>query len=122
MFIYRGEFALRDVLDGTSNTIGVFEDMHYNGYNGTVLDFTAYWDSAWISPLGAVGNLRNPMNNKNPGLEPINDCRCHGWSSHHPGGANAVLVDGSVRFFSETIDHFIQYCLATRAGGETFSF
>jgi prepilin-type processing-associated H-X9-DG protein len=62
-------------------------------------------------------------------------------SSYHPGGANAVMTDGSVRFFSETIDcgptpstvtSFAGYtdsasprgvwgALGTRAGGESKS-
>ncbi|MFH1920064.1 MAG: H-X9-DG-CTERM domain-containing protein, partial [Planctomycetota bacterium] len=44
-----------------------------------------------------------------------------GWSSNHPGGAQAVLADGSARFFSETMDHYVRYSLATRVGGEVVS-
>jgi prepilin-type processing-associated H-X9-DG protein len=71
-----------------------------------------------MSPLAAVGTLRNPIGGKNAAWFPSGDCRCHPWSSNHAGGANAVLCDGSVRFFSETLDHFVQYALATRAGSE----
>lgn len=38
--------------------------------------------------------------------------------SYHPGGVNSALVDGSVRYFSETIDLAAWRALATRDGGE----
>jgi prepilin-type N-terminal cleavage/methylation domain-containing protein/prepilin-type processing-associated H-X9-DG protein len=38
--------------------------------------------------------------------------------SYHPGGVNAALVDGSVRFFSDTINLAAWRGLATRHGGE----
>lgn len=41
-----------------------------------------------------------------------------GFSSFHPRGCNFMLADGSVRFFSETIDRVLLLALTTRAGGE----
>jgi hypothetical protein len=38
--------------------------------------------------------------------------------SHHPGGAQAALTDGSGRFVAEAIDIFVWRALATRDGGE----
>ncbi len=38
--------------------------------------------------------------------------------SHHPGGSNHALADGSVRFISETIDYDTYQHLGTRKGGE----
>ena len=40
------------------------------------------------------------------------------FGSHHPGGANFALADGSVRFVPETIDFTVLGDLATIAGGE----
>lgn len=120
-FKYHGGWRLADVLDGTSNTIAVFEDMHFQGGNATNVPFNrnACDDSAWMSPLAAVNSLRNPINNKNKAwLQGVGDRRCHGMSSNHPGGALAVRADGSVGFVSETISHITRYALATRAGGE----
>jgi prepilin-type processing-associated H-X9-DG protein len=37
----------------------------------------------------------------------------------HRGGAPVCLVDGSVRFLSESVDFRVLGRLATRAGGET---
>jgi prepilin-type N-terminal cleavage/methylation domain-containing protein len=121
VFTFQSAYRLADISDGTSNTIGVFEDYHWRGGNGISHDRKISADGAWISPLSAVDNLRNPMNNKNPAwLQGAGDVRCHGWSSNHPGGAQAMLCDASVSFFSESMDHWIRYCLATRNGGEAF--
>jgi prepilin-type processing-associated H-X9-DG protein len=42
-------------------------------------------------------------------------------SSVHPGGFNGALADGSVRFFSNTIDPYILNALGTRDGDEPIS-
>ncbi len=54
------------------------------------------------------------------------DCIIHftfspGWvaaRSRHPGGVNVALVDGSVRFVSDSIDLAVWRSLSTRNGGE----
>ncbi len=40
------------------------------------------------------------------------------WFSFHSGGANAVLGDGSTRFFSENLNLRTLYSLQTRDNGE----
>ena len=42
----------------------------------------------------------------------------HCFYSFHEGGANFAFVDGSVRFFAETMDLYTLAILVTRAGGE----
>ncbi len=42
--------------------------------------------------------------------------------SKHPGGVMTALADGSVRFFSNTVDIAVWRGVATRAGGESVSF
>ncbi len=56
---------------------------------------------------------------------PINSPSCNDlpWygiaaGSLHPGGANCLKLDGSVRFIRETIDPDIWYSHGTRSGGE----
>jgi len=41
--------------------------------------------------------------------------------SQHPGGVNAVLGDGSVQFYSDSIDRSVWWALGSRNGGETIS-
>jgi prepilin-type N-terminal cleavage/methylation domain-containing protein/prepilin-type processing-associated H-X9-DG protein len=43
-------------------------------------------------------------------------------SSYHPGGVNAVLMDGSVRFFTNGIAVKVWRAIATRSGGEVVQF
>ena len=44
-----------------------------------------------------------------------------GSRSRHPGGVNALLCDGSVRFFKDTISLATWQALSTRAGNEVTS-
>ena len=39
--------------------------------------------------------------------------------SYHPGGVNAILMDGSGRYVADTIDRAVWRALGTRAGGAT---
>ena len=48
----------------------------------------------------------------------------YGWRaarSNHPGGVNGLLADGSVGFYSDSIDLRVWQALATRAGNEPVS-
>ena len=121
IFFFRGSVGIRDILDGTSNTVMVFEAMHWKGVdpnNANAQFDVAHTDDAnWASALGAVGNLRNPINNRQ--YTGHNDIRCWSMSSQHTGGAQALLADGSVRFLSENIDNVTRYNLACRADGDS---
>jgi len=122
VFKYMGSSRLADIVDGTANTVAVFEDMHWRGGNGASFDEKPCDDASWMSALGAINSMRNPMNNKNPAWQQgAGDRRCHAWSSYHPGGAQAVLADGTVQFFDENIDHAVRYKLAVRNDGLAFS-
>lgn len=39
-------------------------------------------------------------------------------NSHHPGGVNALMADGGVRFVKDSIELRVWWSLGTRAGGE----
>ena len=119
VFKYWGSIKMSDVLDGTSHTVLAFEDMHWKGHRPTTtrLDKTETDDSAWMCPLGATNVMRNPLNGLNPAWDQWNDRRCHGWSSNHSAGAQAVLCDGAVAYYPETIEHITRYSLAVRNDG-----
>ena len=42
-------------------------------------------------------------------------------SSYHPGGVNAAMGDGSVKFFKDSVTSSVWMALSTRAGGEVIS-
>jgi len=53
--------------------------------------------------------------NGGPTLSAINS------RSHHPGGVNVLLGDGSVRFIKSSTDGMVWRALGTSAGGEVVS-
>lgn len=120
IFKYTGVTGIRDCTDGTTNTVAVFENMHFRGGNQAVFDKRVSSYSAWVNPLAAIHTLRNPINNENPvWMQGANDLRCEAPSSYHEGGIQVTLGDGSVRFMSENIDHGTRYKLAVRNDGLT---
>ena len=42
-------------------------------------------------------------------------------SSNHPGGANILMADGSVRFIKDSVSRLTWWALGTRNGGEVIS-
>ncbi len=95
--------GLRDVTDGTSNTLLIGERAWELGGTrlqaaviyGTNGDSENHNDQGLVYVMGA-------------GRYPINDncANCgRGFSSLHSGGAQFALTDGSVVFISENIDH-----------------
>ena len=115
-----GPRKLSDIVDGLSQTIALFEDMHWRGGNGATFNYDSARDAAWINPNAVVQSLRNPLNNTNSAWQgDVNQELCHGWSSNHPGGAFAARADGSVSYYNESMDHFVRYCLATARGRES---
>lgn len=94
-FGYNRKLRFRDVQDGTSNTVGVSEaSKNYSswGQGGT----------ATIRSLTKKPYINGP----------------DGIGSPFPGGANMMLLDGSVRFVSENIDPSVMEALVTIRGGE----
>ena len=39
-------------------------------------------------------------------------------TSHHDGGVNVLMCDGSVTFVSDSVDRRIWWAMGTRSGGE----
>ncbi len=84
---------LRQVIDGTSKTMMVGEDLPSHD-----------WHTMWSFSNGDSSSTYAPLNYtlNNPDPEQWWDMR--GFRSHHPGGANFAMADGSVHFIQEDID------------------
>jgi prepilin-type processing-associated H-X9-DG protein len=95
-----------DVLDGLSNTLLV-------GEHGSRLEH-----STWVGAVpGAHRNMARVVSSASrvPNHVPSDLADFGGF---HPGGANFVLCDGSVRMINDQIDLAVFQALATRAGGD----
>jgi len=106
---YGKSFRLDDCLDGTSNTIMA----------GETLPDHCGWNGAYASNF-PVSGTSIPLN-----IMEKDTCsnwyRVCGYKSKHPGGANFLMGDASVRFFPESIDYRLYNALGTRDGGEVAS-
>jgi prepilin-type N-terminal cleavage/methylation domain-containing protein/prepilin-type processing-associated H-X9-DG protein len=119
---------LASVTDGTSNTLMV----------GEVLPSRAADSNLWMTNGGTAG-MTVPLgwhSNTFPADDPLClfnfegitapvGCRfsaaAKGFASMHPGGANFLFADGSVRFLKNSIS-LVTYCaLGSRNGGEIVS-
>jgi hypothetical protein len=109
MFVLRAsKIGIRDVTDGTSNTLFVGEDKISRG--------PGQWDiQHWMDPMSMTTTVRGV----NHAGDPVaNGYYAQGFGSYHVGGAQFLLVDGTVRFLSENMN-IITFCnLGTKAGSE----
>ena len=96
IFGYDRTTKMRDITDGTSNTIMVSD---------VVAKDRGPWAQGGPSTIRAL--TTKPYVNGPDGI-----------GSPHAGGFHVLLADGSVRFVSQNIDQDTLESLATRAGGE----
>jgi prepilin-type N-terminal cleavage/methylation domain-containing protein/prepilin-type processing-associated H-X9-DG protein len=127
--------GLRDITDGTSNTFLAGESspnmngslMWVNGdgtYASTVvpLNWKSELKDGAIDPTdGTTCNL-GQLNNFSQALHCWrNQTVNYGFKSYHPGGANFLMGDGTVRFIKQSINPRMYNALGTRARGEVIS-
>ncbi|MCA9013133.1 MAG: DUF1559 domain-containing protein, partial [Planctomycetaceae bacterium] len=104
-FFANSHVKIRDIIDGTSNTIAIGERVYqYPGNAGTPV-----YAAAWIGCGRADKETRCARQLFFAPEKPINGGGRSNTtlSSVHAGGVQVTLFDGSVRFVSENIDHHI---------------
>jgi len=114
-----GKTSLRDITDGTSNTLltgeaawNIPDYLFTSGpCGGQVRWGFTYWSSPY--PLATAFTTMAPFNPKKGGFAVLSRFR-----SEHVGGAQFTLADGSVRFVSENVSQSILDSAGTRGGGE----
>lgn len=145
--------SVTDVVDGTSNTAafgerppspeGTYSDLYYGWWDFPTLQDTRtpVRPSTALAPVFALpgvfayGSFYTTEHNgppcPNPGqfgpASTTNQCAFNSVSSFHPGGANFLFGDGSVRFLTYSVNQFMRgyvppttllEALITRDGGE----
>ena len=103
---------IRDVTDGTSNTLMVGEEKLDKDPNRGGLLQGGF--SFWLEPY-SLGSSVWGINSSRPLQYTY---YAQGWGSHHPGGCHFLLADGSVSFVIETVNLWMLSYLGTKAGGE----
>ena len=132
-FSFNKAYDMAHVIDGTSNTLCMAEvqvnpiPIGYKGNYGCIIfsngcGFTTFNgpNTTSSTDYGRAAWLPDDFNPRHPN---------HGYNywgsatfpakSHHSGGVNASYVDGSVRFFSDTIELQLWRSLSTAGGGES---
>lgn len=111
---------IRDITDGTSNTIMMGESRpscndHLAG---------GWFHANAVFALATTAPINYKTCRNEPGYQPDS---CNAWNvwqtsmgfkSNHEGGAQLVLADGSVRFISENIDYMTFQRLGDRRDGQ----
>lgn len=114
--------GMKDAVDGTSNIIMV----------GEVLPAchdhrTGWWNSngmgnahaSTVAPINEFNTCERSTRISDPACVANNNWNYSwGFKSKHVGGAHFLLVDGSVQFLSENIDHVTYQRLGGRADGQ----
>lgn len=105
LFWRQSKMGMRDITDGTSNTIA-FGERSWQLNNPAGLPFNC--NAAVVFGTSHNNEQLTIRQNLGAGSVAINmpSSQCiYGFSSRHPGGAQFALADGSVRFISDTINH-----------------
>ncbi|MEZ6132201.1 MAG: DUF1559 domain-containing protein [Planctomycetaceae bacterium] len=119
---------IRDVLDGTSNTIMIAEQSADVNVAGTIKNLSSNYYGGWSGQAGGIATdntgrphwgagttcLRYPINHGLGTTNPVTAASIPGadntWdfntiiNSYHTGGIQVGLGDGSIRFISENLD------------------
>jgi len=130
--------GIRDAMDGTSSTVVLSEliagpsgssDFRGMWYNDFGCQYTHHKTPNSLIPDGfwrVVGGppyCQTSLKPKAPcaGTSPSWDTEDYAARSYHPGGVQATLADGSVRFFKDTINLSVWQALASINAGEVLS-
>jgi len=134
-----GKIRMASITDGTSNTMMVSEcgskPIGYNGFRQIyrsevdglpvdgVIEPVSSGGGAWADHFtySSLAGAQGRLNGVRGGTCMVNCTSNNEIYSFHPGGANALFVDGSVHFLKDVATVQLIASLVTRAGGEIIS-
>jgi prepilin-type N-terminal cleavage/methylation domain-containing protein/prepilin-type processing-associated H-X9-DG protein len=124
----RGSLRLTDVSDGTSNTLlfsEVIKSPSAEDLRGAIFWGWSTGFETYLGPNDARADRINPGDGRCvdplPGMPPcvtVADGTTLAARSRHPGGVNAAMCDGGVRFVPNGISLDVWRALSTAQGGE----
>ena len=127
MFSYYGVFTrIRDVTDGTSNTITMGE-VRADCYSRAHQTYGWWFSNSMGNAHAGTVTPINEFNTCTMAPKKISNPACTdggeynyswGFKSFHVGGVNMLITDGTVRFLSENIDHWNYQRLGGKADGQ----
>lgn len=134
VFGNNSRFKLRDITDGSSNTVMLSEVKYrlQGGNSGGDIRGTWAYGSMGSNIFSTQTGPNSSENDAIWGCRHTPEMPCGGsttgggsyqnlWAaarSYHVGGVQGSLADGSTRFFSDNIDLGVWNALGTRGGGE----
>jgi prepilin-type N-terminal cleavage/methylation domain-containing protein/prepilin-type processing-associated H-X9-DG protein len=128
MFYRNASVNLASVTDGTSQTFMVGErsqNLSRGTWTGAVTNaavpLVALQAEAGLDPEGGGALVLSHTGEGHGPNSPSGLAHGDQYWSLHPGGANFLFADGSVRFIKEQVGFTIFQALATRRGGEVLS-
>jgi len=129
IFKNNGNNGLRDVTDGSSNTLCMGEILwvdHSNNHPGNGQGGKPPWSAGVATFIGfsTSGGINANWPCRGPQTTSASNATCGSGrpaalQSPHEGGAFVLLADGAVRFLSENLSQITLDSLSTRATGET---
>ena len=126
------EIGIKHVPDGTTNTLFVGETIvAQSGHSHDIAKIRGYWagfDNG-LAHAGTIPSINWPVDPDQPSCNAGAGAQFYrhnyhvtmGFESNHPGGANFLMVDGSVQFVPESVDFNIYQLLGTRDDGHSIS-
>jgi len=128
IFLANGNKGLRDITDGSSNTLAAGEVLWVDHANNAGTNNGRGGKPAWSVGIGTqlsfstTGGINANWPCKGPNTTG-NEATCGtarnaALQSTHEGGVQVLMADGAVRFLSENMSQVVLDGLSTRAGNE----
>jgi prepilin-type processing-associated H-X9-DG protein len=128
LFFRNHSINIAQILDGTSQTFAAGERSQNlsraiwaGAITNAAVPLVALQAEAGLDPEGGGALVLSHTGEGHGPNSPSGLAHGDQYWSLHPGGANFLFADGSVRFIKELIIFKIFQALATRAGGEVLS-
>ena len=120
VFGRNSSIKFRDILDGTTNTIMIFEISNTKTSSGADMVGYRMWPRGSNgTSSGGYKNVNFPPNST--GYNGSNNFNDISMGSNHTGGCHVLMCDGSVNFVTESIDLNLLKASASRGQGEVGS-